>query len=137
MSKAFKKLVEDVWVRSPGANSYVAPLSVVYALKQAHPMFRGFQQHDSQEFLRFEHPGIFLSNPLVITNLFRCFMDLLHKELMEPIQDNSNDEEDDGDDHEDQVEEPNSNVGSPSLPGSPISSDQVRDCLFFIHFYLL
>ena len=52
MSKAFKKLVEDVWIKNSGSTSYVAPLSVVYALKQAYPMFRGFQQHDSQEFLR-------------------------------------------------------------------------------------
>ncbi len=46
MARAFKKLVGDVQERGEGG--YVAPISVLYALKQAHPMFRGFQQHDSQ-----------------------------------------------------------------------------------------
>ena len=69
MARAFRKLVEDVQGRAGGreGGSYVAPLTVLYALKHAHPMFRGFQQHDSQEFLR-------------------CIMDLLHEELMEPIE---------------------------------------------------
>ena len=61
-AKAFKKVVQEVWEKS---DPYVAPSSLLYAVKTVYPMFRGFQQHDSQEFLR-------------------CLMAQLHEELMEP-----------------------------------------------------
>ena len=63
----------ELW-QSEGRHEFVAPTGVLHAIKQAWPAFRGFQQHDSQEFLR-------------------CFMDQLHKELMEPVRDNDDDEE--------------------------------------------
>ena len=65
MSRSFKKLVDDIWGARGDDSPYVAPANVLYAVKTAYPMFRGFHQHDSQEFLR-------------------CFMDLMHEELMEP-----------------------------------------------------
>lgn len=51
----------DFCVFVPG---YVVPNGILYGIRNVHPMFRGFQQHDTQEFLR-------------------CFMDQLHEELKE------------------------------------------------------
>lgn len=45
---------------------YVVPNGILYGIRNVHPMFRGFQQHDTQEFLR-------------------CFMDQLHEELKEVL----------------------------------------------------
>jgi len=81
MAKAFAKLILDAQSQKGG---YIAPLSVLHALKSARPAFRGFQQHDSQEFLR-------------------CFMDLLHEDLMEPARDH---QEDDQDSEGEEEEEP-------------------------------
>lgn len=33
-------------------SGYVVPNGILYAIRNVHPMFRGFQQHDTQEFLR-------------------------------------------------------------------------------------
>ena len=66
LSKQYKNLLEDMWMRQNSRKAYTSPSGVLYAFKNVFPMFRGFQQHDSQEFLR-------------------CFMDILHEELMEPI----------------------------------------------------
>lgn len=43
---------------------YVVPSGLLACIRNVHPMFRGFHQHDTQEFLR-------------------CFMDQLHEELKE------------------------------------------------------
>merc|ERR1712155_211285 len=65
LGQAYTKLLGDLW-QSAGQHDFVAPTGVLHAIKQAWPAFRGFQQHDAQEFLR-------------------CFMDQMHKELMEPV----------------------------------------------------
>ena len=49
-----------------GSRAHVAPHSLLTAFKHSHPMFRGFQQQDSQEFLKY-------------------FLDQMHDELSEPI----------------------------------------------------
>lgn len=65
LGQAYSKLMLELW-QNEGRHEFVAPTAVLHAIKQAWPAFRGFQQHDAQEFLR-------------------CFMDQLHKELMEPV----------------------------------------------------
>ncbi len=64
LSLAYRNLLVDLWRNS--LTGYVEPSGVLHAIKSVFPAFRGFQQHDSQEFLR-------------------CTMDQLHKELMEPV----------------------------------------------------
>ncbi|XP_027846553.2 ubiquitin carboxyl-terminal hydrolase 20-like isoform X2 [Aphis gossypii] len=63
LSRAYHRLIQEIWhTKRPG---YVTPTSILYTMRSAYPMFRGFHQHDTQEFLR-------------------CFMDQLHEELKEP-----------------------------------------------------
>lgn len=64
LSKNFLKLMVEMWHKK--RPSYVVPSSISYGIKVVCPMFRGYTQQDSQEFLR-------------------CFMDQLHEELKEPV----------------------------------------------------
>lgn len=66
ISRAYQKLVQEMW--SKKTRGYVVPNGILYGIRNVHPMFRGYQQHDTQEFLR-------------------CFMDQLHEELKEPVWD--------------------------------------------------
>lgn len=67
LGQAYGKLMTELWRGEGGTRGgYVAPSGVLHAIKQAWPAFRGFQQHDAQEFLR-------------------CCMDQLHKELSMPV----------------------------------------------------
>jgi len=72
LGRAYLKLMDEMW--KDGGPGYVAPASVLNAIRQTYPMFRGYQQHDSQEFLR-------------------CFMDQLHQELSEPSEEDDDEEE--------------------------------------------
>ncbi|KAK3927831.1 Ubiquitin carboxyl-terminal hydrolase 20 [Frankliniella fusca] len=64
LSRSYHRLIQEMWHKKrPG---YVVPTSILYGIRNVHPMFRGYQQHDTQEFLR-------------------CFMDQLHEELKEPV----------------------------------------------------
>ncbi|KAI2667324.1 Ubiquitin carboxyl-terminal hydrolase 33 [Labeo rohita] len=64
LCKSYQKLVTDLWHKN--RNSYVVPTNLFQGIKAVNPMFRGYSQQDSQEFLR-------------------CLMDQLHEELKEPI----------------------------------------------------
>ncbi|XP_075228008.1 ubiquitin specific protease 20/33 isoform X3 [Lycorma delicatula] len=66
LSKSYHRLMQELWDRK--RRGYVAPTGILYGIRNAHPMFRGYHQHDTQEFLR-------------------CFMDLLHEELKVPLVD--------------------------------------------------
>ena len=74
VAKAYMNHVKDIWTPQNDqstqhpyyGNRYIAPSRLMMAFKTAFPMFRGFHQHDSQEFLR-------------------CFLDQLHEELAEPM----------------------------------------------------
>ncbi|KAJ8011043.1 hypothetical protein DPEC_G00054090 [Dallia pectoralis] len=64
LCKSYQKLVCDLWHRK--RPSYVVPTNLFQGIKAVNPMFRGYSQQDSQEFLR-------------------CLMDQLHEELKEPL----------------------------------------------------
>lgn len=60
LSKTYQSLMKDMWVKKNGG--YVSASGILYGIRSVHPMFRGYHQHDTQEFLR-------------------NFMDQLHEEL--------------------------------------------------------
>lgn len=66
LAKSYQRLMRDMWRKREDGKSFLAPRSILYGIRSVHPMFRGFQQHDTQEFLR-------------------CFMDQLHEELKEVV----------------------------------------------------
>lgn len=68
LSLSYLNLVRDMWNRKN--RGYVVPHGILTGIRTVHPMFRGYHQHDTQEFLR-------------------CFMDQLHEELKEHVEDDN------------------------------------------------
>lgn len=78
LAKSYYRLVRDMWLNN--RRGYIVPDEIIRGISTIHPIFRGYQQHDTQEFLR-------------------CFMDQLHEELKEvtpppPENNNSSHDED-------------------------------------------
>uniref|UniRef100_A0A4W5LIY4 Ubiquitin carboxyl-terminal hydrolase n=1 Tax=Hucho hucho TaxID=62062 RepID=A0A4W5LIY4_9TELE len=63
LCKSYQKLISELWHKK---RYYVVPTSLSQGIKLVNPMFRGYAQQDTQEFLR-------------------CLMDQLHEELKEPL----------------------------------------------------
>ncbi|XP_051514536.1 ubiquitin carboxyl-terminal hydrolase 20 isoform X2 [Myxocyprinus asiaticus] len=66
LCKSYQKLISELWHKK--RPSYVIPTSLFHGIKLVNPMFRGYAQQDTQEFLR-------------------CLMDQLHEELKEALTD--------------------------------------------------
>lgn len=64
LTKAYCQFIKEIWEHSSDGRRFssLTPRCVLNNFRNVYPMFRGFQQHDTQEFLR-------------------CFMDQLHEEL--------------------------------------------------------
>ncbi|XP_035783414.1 ubiquitin carboxyl-terminal hydrolase 20-like [Anopheles albimanus] len=101
LAKHYHKLIREMWCKN---RRYVVPGGILCGIRIVHPMFRGYQQHDTQEFLR-------------------CFMDQLHEELKEttapPPPDvlTFNRSDDDGDDASDGRASPYSSASASQSEG--------------------
>ncbi|XP_076260331.1 ubiquitin specific protease 20/33 isoform X2 [Rhynchophorus ferrugineus] len=65
LSRTFQALIRDMWTKKTN-QSFVNPSGILYGIRNVYAMFRGYHQHDTQEFLR-------------------NFMDQLHEELKQPV----------------------------------------------------
>lgn len=86
LSRSYQKLIRDMWNNK--SRCFITPNAILYGIRNVHPMFRGYHQHDTQEFLR-------------------CFMDQLHEELKEAAWETFSEEqkinsEADGDHHKEE-----------------------------------
>ncbi|CAF0856128.1 unnamed protein product [Brachionus calyciflorus] len=113
LSLNYVKLMKDLWQPPDRLNiktnkiepiSSLTPVDFVHSVKLLNPMFRGYQQNDSQEFL------IYL-------------MDQLHEELKRPIlieqiSNESTDDDDDEDDDETVIQSSDKDSGFSSTNGS-------------------
>uniref|UniRef100_A0A0K2T6F4 Ubiquitin carboxyl-terminal hydrolase n=1 Tax=Lepeophtheirus salmonis TaxID=72036 RepID=A0A0K2T6F4_LEPSM len=110
LSKSYCSLMLEMWTKK--RSSYVVPSGVVRSIKAAHPIFQGYLQQDSQEFLR-------------------CFMDTLHEELMESFiaeeEDEENNNSNSNNAHEDSSEEMESEEGEEAESVSEVGDYETAD----------
>ncbi len=114
LAMSYMKLMRELWLVNSKKNiSSFNPNELVQVIKYINPMFRGYMQHDSQEFL------IYL-------------MDQLHEELKRPIikfETNDNNEQyDDKQEEEEEDEEENENEETVSI-NSYVKSSQSIDII--------
>lgn len=50
LSHSYLKLINEMWNKT--TRGYVIPQAVLMEIRKVHSMFRGYHQHDTQEFLR-------------------------------------------------------------------------------------
>lgn len=107
LSKSYMKLISELWHKK--RPSYVVPSGIVSGIKVVHPMFRGYNQQDAQEFLR-------------------CFMDQLHEDLKYPVAPSDDEEEDEPDSTESGIATP-TDSDMHSLAASAIGGGDARKIL--------
>uniref|UniRef100_A0A158R3V6 ubiquitinyl hydrolase 1 n=1 Tax=Syphacia muris TaxID=451379 RepID=A0A158R3V6_9BILA len=64
LSRAFRTLLQTIWSRN--RNGFTNPQALLHQMRVHCPQFRGWGQQDAQEFIR-------------------CFLDLIHRELRQPV----------------------------------------------------
>ncbi|KFB35509.1 AGAP003821-PA-like protein [Anopheles sinensis] len=101
LAKHYHKLIREMWCKN---RRYVVPSGILCGIRIVHPMFRGYQQHDTQEFLR-------------------CFMDQLHEELKEVLAPPPPDVLTPGAGHDDELEAQSDDRPSPCPSPSPSQSE--------------
>ncbi|KAI1286870.1 Ubiquitin carboxyl-terminal hydrolase 20 [Halotydeus destructor] len=64
LAKSYMRLIKEIW--SPKRPNSIAPTGIAHGIKSVCPLFKGYNQHDTQEFLR-------------------CFLDQMHEELKDAV----------------------------------------------------
>ncbi|XP_013413385.1 ubiquitin carboxyl-terminal hydrolase 20-like isoform X1 [Lingula anatina] len=106
LSRSYLKLVQEIWHKK--RPSYVVPSGIVQGIKVIHPMFRGYSQQDTQEFLR-------------------CFMDQLHEELKQPVMVDEEDEDEEEQDEKGKPSPANQEPPAPLEVEAPDSTSQSEE----------
>ncbi|XP_060586929.1 ubiquitin carboxyl-terminal hydrolase 20-like [Ruditapes philippinarum] len=112
LSKNYMKLMHEIWHRK--RPSYLVPSGIVSGIKLVHPMFRGYSQQDTQEFLR-------------------CFMDQLHEECKQPIIEELDDREAETEIHEEHQTSCDWSTSCQWKPAAAVANQMVTMKLVILH----